>query len=141
MNEEYEIVRVENPEQSAWGIIGRNLDEFNRQQAGDYNPQRIGFVVQTPDQAIVGGIIAVTYWDWLAIDLMWLRENIRGRGYGHRLLTLAEDEGRRLGARHAFLDTFSFQAPDFYRKHGYQVLGVLQDFPAGHQRYYMTKQL
>ena len=62
MNEEYEIVRVENPEQSAWGIIGRNLDEFNRQQAGDYNSQRIGFVVQTPDQAIVGGIIAVTYW-------------------------------------------------------------------------------
>jgi hypothetical protein len=39
------------------------------------------------------------------------------------------------------LDTFSFQAPDFYKQHGYQVFGELQDFPSGHQRYYLKKQL
>lgn len=141
MDEEYTIVRDEHPERAAWGIIGRGLDEFNIQQAGDYNSQRICFVVQTPDQTIAGGIVAATYWDWLYIDLMWLQADIRGRGYGHRLLTLAEDEGRRRGARQAYLDTFTFQAPDFYQQHGYQIFGVLQDFPAGHQRCFMTKQL
>jgi len=65
----------------------------------------------------------------------------RGRGYGHRLLTLAEEEGRKRGAEHAYLDTFSFQAPDFYKQHGYHVFGELSDFPQGHRRYYLTKQL
>jgi hypothetical protein len=48
---------------------------------------------------------------------------------------------RRRGAKHAHLDTFSFQAPGFYHKHGYRVFGELPDFPPGHRRYYLTKDL
>lgn len=44
-------------------------------------------------------------------------------------------------ARHAYLDTFSFQAPGFYQRAGYRVFGELPDFPAGHRRYFMTKEL
>lgn len=54
---------------------------------------------------------------------------------------MAEDEARKRGAKHAYLDTFSFQALDFYRKYGYEIFGELQDFPVGHQRYYLVKQL
>jgi len=72
---------------------------------------------------------------------MWLKEELRGRGYGHQLLLLAEEEGRKRGAKQVYLDTFSFQAPDFYKKHGYEVFGELHDFPPGHQRYFLTKQL
>jgi N-acetylglutamate synthase-like GNAT family acetyltransferase len=72
---------------------------------------------------------------------MWIKDELRGRGYGHRLLTLAEHEARQRGAKNAYLDTFSFQAPDFYKQHGYQVFGELPDFPPGHQRYFLTKQL
>jgi GNAT superfamily N-acetyltransferase len=72
---------------------------------------------------------------------MWIKEELRGCGYGHKLLLAAEQEARQRGARNAYLDTFSFQAPDFYKKHGYQVFGVLKDFPDGHQRIYLTKQL
>jgi GNAT superfamily N-acetyltransferase len=72
---------------------------------------------------------------------MWIREELRGRGYGHRLLASAEDEARRRGAKNAYLDTFSFQAPGFYKKHGYRVFGELHDFPTGHQRYFLTKEL
>jgi len=77
----------------------------------------------------------------LHIDLLWVKDELRGRGYGHHLLTLAEQEARQRGAKNAYLDTFSFQAPDFYKQHGYQVFGELQDFPPGHQRYFLTKQL
>jgi ribosomal protein S18 acetylase RimI-like enzyme len=72
---------------------------------------------------------------------MWVREELRGRAYGRSLLTLAEEEARQRGARHAHLDTFSFQAPGFYERHGYRVFGELQDFPRGHRRYYLTKEL
>jgi len=54
---------------------------------------------------------------------------------------IAEDEARHRGAKNAYLDTFSFQAPDFYKKHGYRVFGELQDFPPGHQRHFLTKRL
>ncbi|MBN1666818.1 MAG: GNAT family N-acetyltransferase [Anaerolineales bacterium] len=141
MDNTYEIIYVEKPEQSVWGLIGRGLNEYNRQQGGDDNAQRICFAVQAPDQEIVGGVIAALYWDWLYIDLMWLKEEHRKCGYGSRLLAMAEEEARRRGARHAFLDTFSFQAPDFYKKQGYQVFGELPNFPPGQQRYFMTKEL
>jgi GNAT superfamily N-acetyltransferase len=141
MNEEYQIVCDEHPEKSAWGIIGEGISNYNAQHAGDETAHRLCFVVQSPDQEIMGGVIGVIYWDWLYVDLMWIREEFRGRGYGHRLLIQLEELARQHGARHAFLDTFSFQAPEFYKKHGYQVYGELKDFPAGHQRYFMTKEL
>jgi GNAT superfamily N-acetyltransferase len=141
MDEELKIVSVENPEQSAWGIIGRGVSKYNRELAGDNQFQRLCFVLHTPDQEIVGGVLGETYWNWLYIDLLWVKDELRGHGYGQRLLMLAEDEARHRGAKNAYLDTFSFQAPEFYKQHGYQVFGELQDFPPGHRRYFLTKQL
>jgi GNAT superfamily N-acetyltransferase len=138
MNEEYKIYYVDKPE---WGIIGGGISQYNKQQAGDDQGQNLCFVLRAPDEEVVGGVIGATFWDWLYIDLMWIKEDLRGRGYGHRLLELAEEEGRKRGAKNAYLDTFSFQAPEFYKKRGYQVFGELKDFPQGHQRYFLTKQL
>ena len=138
VNKEYQIIYVEKPE---WGIIGGGVSNYNTQQAGDDDAQTLCFVLQSADQEIVGGVIGATYWDWFYVDLMWIKEELRGCGYGHRLMTLAEDEARQRGAKNAYLDTFSFQAPDFNKQHGYQVFGELQDFPPGHQRYFLSKQL
>jgi GNAT superfamily N-acetyltransferase len=138
MDEEYAIVYVDEPE---WGIIGQGINNYNRQQAGEDDAQSLCFVLKAPDQEIVGGVIGATYWDWFHLDLLWVKDDLRGRGHGHRLLTLAEDEARRRGARNAYLDTFSFQAPDFYEQHGYRIFGELQDFPPGHRRYFFAKQL
>lgn len=138
MSESYHIEKLESP---AWKIIGQGITDFNTQQAGDDQAKNICFVLKDHEGEVVGGVIGTTYWEWLSIELMWLREDLRGQGYGHQLLALAEDEGRRRGATHAHLDTFSFQAPGFYQKYGYQIFGELHDFPAGHMRYYLTKDL
>jgi len=138
MDEAYQIVYVDDP---AWEIIGGGIVEYNTQQAGDDQGKNLCFVLRSPDQEIVGGVIGATYWDWLYINLMWIKEELRGRGYGYQLLMLAEEEGRKRGAKQAYLDTFSFQAPNFYKKCGYAVFGELHDFPPGHQRYFLTKQL
>jgi GNAT superfamily N-acetyltransferase len=137
----YQIVSVEEPEEEAWGIIGRGVSRYNRERAGDNQFKRLCFVVRGPGEVIYGGILGETYWGWLYIDLLWVDERLRGRGFGRRLMETVEEAARQNGAAHAYLDTFSFQAPDFYRRLGYRVFGQLPDFPPGQQRYFMTKTL
>ena len=138
MPEKYQIVYRDQPE---WDIIGGGIQEYNAQKAGDDHGKNFSFVIQAPDGEIAGGIICATHWDWLYVDLMWIREDLRQQGFGERLLSLAEEEARKRGARNSYLDTFSFQAPGFYEKLGYKVYGELRDFPPGHTRYFLTKQL
>jgi len=128
-------------DQPAWDVIGGGISAFNAQQAGDDDGRNLCFVIRSARGEICGGVIGATYWDWLYINLMWIREDLRGQGYGARLLALAEEEGLRRGARQSHLDTFSVQALEFYRKFGYQVFGQLENFPAGHTRYFLSKDL
>ena len=139
--EDYLIEYVDNPEESAWGIIGRGLSSHNKRQAGEAHFQRICFVLRAENGEIAGGALGELYWNWFHLDLLWLKEELGGRGHGHRLLVRIEEEARQRGAEYVFLDTFSFQAPEFYQRHGYQMFGELQDFPPGHTRYFMKKQL
>jgi GNAT superfamily N-acetyltransferase len=141
VEENYQIIYEEKPEDSAWGIIGRGVGNYNKEQAGDNHFQRLCFTLRDPEGDIVGGILGEVYWGWFYVDLLWVEEALRGKGLGHSLLARAEEAARQRGAGHVYLDTFSFQAPGFYEKHGYRVFGELPDYPDGHTRYFMTKQL
>jgi GNAT superfamily N-acetyltransferase len=138
MDQEYQLTYLEEPE---WGVIGKGLREFNLQQVGDDKYQNLCFVLRAAGQEIAGGVIGSTYWEWFHLDLLWVREDLRGRGFGQRLLKKAEDEARRRGAKNVYLDTFTFQAPAFYTRRGYRLFGEPQDFPPGHRRYFLTKEL
>lgn len=136
---EIEIVYLEEPE---WGMIGQDIGTYNQQQAGESNYQSLCFVlkVEAPDQAAVGDIIGATFWEWFYIDSLWLKEEFRGQGHGHALLVRGEGEARQREAKNAYLEILSFLMPDFYKQHGYHEIGELPNFPAGHQRYFLTKQ-
>jgi len=134
----YRITAEEEPQ---WSVIGGGISEFNTQQAGDHKGKNLCFALRGPDQEVVGGVIGATFWNWFHVNLMWIREDLRGQGYGEQLLSLAEEEARKRGAEHAYLDTYSFQAPGFYKKCGYQVYGELPDYPPGHTLYFMKKDL
>ena len=141
MDEDYQIDYIEKPDNAVWGVIGGGIHQYNIDQAGDGHGKMLCYLLNGPDGEVVGGLIGETHWDWFYINLMFVRQDLRCRGYGSQLLALAEEEARKRGAENTYLDTFSFQAPDFYQKHGYQVFGELDDFPAGHQRFYLRKQL
>lgn len=132
---------IEFSEQPEWGIIGQGITDFNDEMAGPDGGKNFCYVLKTPEGEVVGGVIGSTHWNWCYISLMWMQPPFRGKGYGSQLLVHAEEEARNRGAKFAYLDTFSFQAPSFYRKQGYEVFGELAEFPPGHQRYFMKKQL
>lgn len=132
---------MERPAQDVVQAIESGLDAYNHSITGRRDAIPFAVLLKDPAGAIVGGLFAVAFWSSLAIDLFWIAEEYRGSGYGSRLLSLAEDEGRRRGADKAFLNTHTFQAPGFYEKHGYALYGELKDFPPGYDRRYYVKSL
>lgn len=57
------------------------------------------------------------------------------------MLNKIEEEAKEAGVELIHLDTFDFQAKEFYLKHGYEVFGTLENCPLDHKRYYMKKNL
>ncbi|MFG1623926.1 GNAT family N-acetyltransferase [Kribbella sp. NPDC049227] len=96
-----------------------------------------------PDGSLLGGCAGRVErsWHWLTIDTMWVDANARGQGIGTALLEAIEAEARSRGCRWSDVTTFDFQAPDFYRKAGYEQYGVKRDYPPGHTNYFLRKNL
>ena len=88
---------------------------------------------------MIAGLKAVTGWDWLYVQTLWVHEEHRGDGLGMRLLQRAEAEARQRGCIGSCLSSFSFQAPEFYRRHGYESFGEIADYPPGQTMLFMSK--
>ena len=114
------------------------LVSFNDAAAGAANHRSLAVVARQDCEAI-GGLVSYTNWEWLYIVQLWVTDTLRGHGIGGRLVRAAEAEARRRGCKHAHVDTFSFQARPFYERLGYTVFGQLDDYAAGHTRYFLQK--
>jgi ribosomal protein S18 acetylase RimI-like enzyme len=77
----------------------------------------------------------------LYVRILWVAQALRGQGHGQRLLEAAERRAVERGCRHVFLDTFSFQAPGFYAKQGYEIYARAEDWPVGHAHLFLRKAL
>lgn len=90
---------------------------------------------------LVGALLGSTAWNHLSIDVLWVAEGLRKRGYGAMLMKRAEWIAAQRGCTRARLDTFDFQARAFYERLGYTVYAQLDDFPPGHAHFHMHKTL
>jgi GNAT superfamily N-acetyltransferase len=91
--------------------------------------------------ALLGGLVGLTYWGWLVIDVMALEPQVRRQGLGTQLLLQAEATAQARGCTRAHTSTYAFQALAFYQRHGYQVIGQLDDYPDGYTLYWLRKDL
>ncbi|MBE9051226.1 GNAT family N-acetyltransferase [Nostocales cyanobacterium LEGE 11386] len=122
-------------------FVTQQIMKFNSSRTGEDNYKPLVIFLRDSDNHVVGGLIGETYWQWLYVDVLWVHESFRGEGYGDALLVAAEQEAVKRGCQYAYLDTFSFQAPEFYQKRGYAVFGELPNFPQGYRRYFLKKEL
>jgi GNAT superfamily N-acetyltransferase len=137
----FRIDVVEQPRQEDTAVVRAGLREYNQRQLPGQEWCDVALYLRNSDDEIVGGVLAEVGWGWLHVGILWVDERFRGRGHGARLLAATEVEARRAGCRGVFLDTFSFQARPFYEANGYEVFGTLEDFPPGHERYFLRKSL
>ena len=137
---DYSITIDENPSFDDIHFLIRNIHEYNISQTG-LEGTLVTLFLKDNDQQILGGIHGWTAFNYLHVDILWLREDVRGQGYGRRLLLATEQEALTRGCRYAQLDTFSFQALGFYEKLGYRVFGELDNVAGIHKWYFLTKDL
>ncbi|MEG0004905.1 MAG: GNAT family N-acetyltransferase [Clostridium sp.] len=119
-------------------IINYNLSKVPKTQEDDFI--YINRVILNSDGKIIAGINSKMYcWNCLYIDVLWINEDYRKQGLGSILLKEVENASKEKGCYLIHLDTFDFQAKDFYIKNGYKVFGTLDECPKGHKRYFMSK--
>lgn len=122
--------------------LSDGLDEVNYPATGTTAADQTSLSVKVVDAA--GDVVAgLTGWTWgglLGIEMVWVREDSRGDGWGSRLLLAAEEEGRRRGCDRACVSSFTFQAPGFYQRHGYVETGRTLGFPGGAEDVHMFKE-
>lgn len=117
------------------------LTHFNAQRVPPDGKRALYVTARDENWELLGGLTAYTHWNWLYISQIWVDEPLRGKGIGQQLVTAAEEEALKRGCRHAHLNTYDFQARGFYEKLGYTVFGILDDYPPGHQRLFLKKDL
>ena len=138
----YDITFDGEPADEDVKVLGDGLQEQMRALFGEPRIEKAAFFVRDGIGDIVGGVYGnYGSFGWLYIDTLWVAERLRGRGYGTRLMHLIEQHASKAGCTDAYLNTFSFQAPDFYQKLGYTTFAQLENFPPGHSRLFMRKKL
>ena len=136
-----EISEDDFPEMEAVAAIQRGLHAFNQEMGGPYAREPVTVLARDAEGTVRGGLLGLTYWNWIFIDWLWLAPDQRGKGLGSELLERAETIARGRGATNAYTDTFSFQAPGFWTRHGYVEFGRLDGMPPGHSRIWFRKTL
>ncbi|MDQ2903540.1 MAG: GNAT family N-acetyltransferase [Ktedonobacteraceae bacterium] len=101
--------------------------------------QLLAVLLRDSDRHVVGGVLGWTKRGWVEINVVWVRADLRGKGHGTRLMQAAEQEARARGCRQVYLSTMNFEAPEWYKKLGYELIGTLE----GHRdiRHHFQKHL
>ncbi|BBF41929.1 PhnO protein [Lachnospiraceae bacterium KM106-2] len=121
--------------------IFEGLLQYNLERIEDKTPKDLGIYLEDEEANIIAGLIGHTHGNWLLVKYLWVSEDLRGQQIGSSILEKAEKAAKERGCKYVFLDTFNFQAPKFYEKHGYEKVFTLSEYPIKGERYYYVKDL
>jgi len=90
---------------------------------------------------LIGNLSGRVFWNWLYVDLLWVHAEYQKQGIGTELMRRAEESARAQNLVGIYCWTQSWQAPEFYKKLGYEEFTRFENFPPGHQRFGLRKYL
>lgn len=133
--------RLENEESQKAQEIGNLIRAYNRSKREEAESVPLNLYVEDEKGYLLAGLVAETFGNWLEIEYLFVKEELRGQGIGSKLLQQAESEAKNRNCCFAFVNTYQFQAPDFYQKYGYKEVFALKNYPYTGQRFYYQKDL
>jgi len=132
---------IEEPSTADIEFLEDRLYEFNAGTTGISDGRSLGVFLRDEAKNIVAGAAGHTWGETCELRQVWVAASNRGRGLGRRLIAEAEAEALRRGCRQLVLATHTFQAPEFYRKLGFDVVSELTDYPRGYSHLVLRKRL
>ena len=135
------ITLLEGPDRAVVDRLGDEISAFNFATTEIRDGLEFYAAVSDDEGELAAGIYGWTWGGTAWIERLWVHERHRGRRLGTELLTAAESEARARGCTQMALTTHSFQAPDFYRRRGFVVVGEIDDYPAGRSYLLMRRPL
>lgn len=133
--------RLENRESKKTQELGNLIRAYNQSKREPSKSEPLNIYVEDQQGNLIAGMVAETFGNWLEIEYLYVQEDFRGQGIGSNILNRAEKEARGRKCKYSFVNTYQFQAPDFYKKHGYEEVFALKEYPYTGERYYYTKAL
>ena len=134
-------LKLENIESKRTQELANLIRAYNRSNREPSKSEPLNIYLEDELGNLVAGMVAETFGNWLEIEYLYVSDDLRGQGIGSKILETAENESRNRGCKYSFVDTFNFQAPKFYKKHGYKEVFALKKYPYTGERYYYTKEL
>ena len=134
-------IRLENTESQKAQKIGELVRSYNRSKREAAESEPLNLYIEDEHGRLLAGLVAETLGNWLEIEYLFVKEDLRGQGIGSQLLQQAESEAKKRNCRFAFVNTYQFQAPAFYQKYGYKKVFTMKDYPYTGQRHYYQKEL
>lgn len=135
-----EIEVIHERDEASFDALVAGVREYNNQVMGGKEAAKpLSVIARDQDGNLVAGVAGRTIYKHFLIEVVWVDKQQRGTGLGRRLMQQAEVEAKKRGCLSAELDTLSFQAPGFYGKLGFEVVGKVAGIPKGHDRYFMLK--
>ncbi|MGX5835176.1 GNAT family N-acetyltransferase [Aeromonas piscicola] len=125
--------------ENIFDFIVKGVRKFNFKMMGEERSQPLIIVIRDDSGEIVGGIAGRTIYHQLLIEVLWVHDDKRGQGLGIQLMEAAEREAQARGCIAAQVDTLSFQAPKFYEKMGFRIVGKVTDVKNSPDRYFLLK--
>src|SRR5215212_1281645 len=136
-----DIRLVDGPDDALAARLDEELAEFNFDATGIRDARDFAVALDDEGGALMAGVQGWTWGATCWVERLWVRTDARHRGVGTHLLMAVLSEARARGCAQLALTTHTFQAPDFYRQLGFEVVGELTDYPAGHASLTLRKRL
>ncbi|MEY2958134.1 MAG: hypothetical protein RLZZ01_702, partial [Actinomycetota bacterium] len=136
-----DISMASEPDRDDLDDLERAVLEFNMATTGFRDDRLLGCVERDRDGTLIAGLSGFTWGGYGMVEWLFVRDDHRGTGLGTRLMEAAEREAAQRGCVVMRVNTHTFQAPDFYARLGYEVIGAATDTPVGHGEIFLSKRL
>jgi len=136
----YKVVVDHAPSQADNDVVREGITAFNESVVGERD-KAFSVFLKNDSGKVFGGIQAFQDRESVYIDVLWVEESHQKQGYGSKLLSAAEREATENGCIFSLVDTWDFQAEQFYLKNGYERIGEIKNYWHGHSKIFLRKKL
>lgn len=141
MAEPMVLVVESEPDPQNVRLLEERLYKFNVEATGIADGKLFGLFLHEPDGTVIGGAYGWTWGGTCHLRYLFVPADMRNQGHGTRLMQAVEDEARMRRCAQIVAETHDFQAPEFYRKFGFEVTGSVEDYPRDHRSLTLVKSL